>query len=114
MSEIDNNISKLISKDELPFEVNKTVQQQLNYHLQLKMASSKVKQNSIIPFIGSLVTTKLMGVKISVIAVAMFALIGYNEINRPASTFPLADTISVSKSIDSIGAFSVDDSLMVY
>ncbi len=114
MSEINNNISELIGKDELPFEVNDSIQQQLNYHMQLKNASSKVKQNSIIPFIGGLLTTKLLGVKISVVAVAMFAFVGYNEMNSPSSVFPLADTISVSKSIDSIASFSIDDSLMVY
>jgi len=114
MSKIDDKLNNLLSKDKLPFEASNAIQQQLNYHLQLKTASSKVKQNSVIPFLGGLLTTKLLGLKISVITVLLCTLIGYNQMNKPSSSFPLADTISISKSIDSIGSYSVDDSLMVY
>ncbi len=114
MSEINNTINNLIRKDELPFEVNSSIQQQLNYHLQLKTASSKVKQNAIIPFIGGLLSTKLIGLKVSILTVTLFAFIGYKQINNPSSIHPFADTTSTLKPIDSLGSILADDSLMVY
>jgi len=114
MFEFDDKIRELVGKDELPFEANSSIPQQLNYYYQLKMSSTKVKQNSIIPLLGSLFTTKILGVKISIVAIAMFALIGYNQINHPSSSPIYADTIDVSKPIDSVGLFSVDDSLIHY
>jgi hypothetical protein len=114
MLKSDNKLSQLLKNDELPFEVDTSILERLNYHLQLKTASSKVKQNSIFPFFGSLLTTKLLGFKVSVLAIAMFTYIGYNEMNKPNLSFPISDSVNVSKSIDSINSLSIDDSLIVH
>ncbi len=114
MSKSNNKLSELVKKDELPFEVDTSIQERLNYHLQLKMASAKVKQNSIFPFFGGLLTTKLLGFKVSLLAIAMFTYIGYNEMNKPNLSFPISDSVNISKSIDSTNSLLVDDSLIVH
>ena len=114
MSKIDDQIKALLSKDELPFEADHSIQERLNYHLQLKTASSKVKQNSIVPFFSGLLATKLLGVKISLVAVMFFFFIGYKGLNTPSASFPVVDSINVSGPADTIGAFLCKDSLHVY
>lgn len=114
MSKLDNKITELFKKDELPFDADHSIQERLNYHLQLKTASAKVKQNSIIPFFGSLIATKFLGVKISMIVIVLFTYVGYNEINKPNLLFPVSDSINISTPIDTIGSLTNEDSLFIY
>lgn len=111
MNNIDNKLKQLLSKDELPFEADMAIQQQLNYHMQLKASSSKVKQNSFVPFLAGIFSAKLIGWKVSILSIAFFAMIGYKQINNNHSNFNYLDTANVSESVDTVGFSLCGDTL---
>lgn len=100
MDKLNKNLENLIKKDELPFNPNPAIQNRLNYHLQLKNASSEVKQNSIVSILSVFFTSKLLGLKISLVSIAFFTFFGYQQINSPSDSLPILDTAYVSKPID--------------
>lgn len=111
MSETDKKLHNLIMNDELGFEANPAIQQRLNYHMQLMATKAPVKQNSLIPLLGGIFTTKFFGLKISMLAVLLFVIIGYNQISRPTLIYSTADTVYVQKNIDTLSYQSTTDSL---
>ncbi|MDF1547254.1 MAG: hypothetical protein P1P88_05500 [Bacteroidales bacterium] len=113
MIELDKNLQNLIANDELPFKADPSIQQRLNYHMQLKASRAQVKQNSLIPFLSGVFTSKLIGLKISLLTVALL-FIGYRQINHPSVSFSSADTAYVSRSIDTLNFQTTFDSLSIY
>ena len=111
MSDLDKKIKELLSNDKIPFEVDPAIQQRLNYQLQLKASSATIKQNSIFPFLATFFTTKLLGLKISVLTIVLFTFIGYKQINHPNSIYTGTDTASVYQSMDTLNNLAADDTL---
>jgi len=111
MSKTNKKLYDLIGNDELGFEADPAIQQRLNYHMQLMASKAQVKQNSLFPLFGGIFTAKLLGLKISMLAVAVFMIIGYNQVNRPTAIFSTADTVYVQKNIDTLSYQSLSDSL---
>lgn len=113
MMELDKNLQNLISNDELPFVVDPSIQQKLNYHMQLKASRARVKQNSLFPFFAGVFTSKLLGLKISLLTIALI-FIGYKQINNSSVSFSTADTSYVSKNIDTLNLKAGFDSLIIH
>lgn len=109
MDRLDKNMEDLIKKDELPFVPNPAIQNRLNYHLQLKSTSSQIKQNSVLSILSVFFTSKLLGIKISVLSIAFFAYFGFQQMNTPAVNLPILDTAFVSRPLDTSGLFIPSD-----
>ncbi len=113
MSDIDTKLRELLNKDELPFEADLSIQQRLNYHLQIKIASSEVKQNSVAAYLNEILSTKFIGWKVSILSIAFFILIGYRQINNNTSIYINNDTTNISKPVDTLGFYSTDDTVKI-
>ena len=110
MLEINKNISDLIQNDQLPFEPDPAIEIRLLNHLQLKAAYSKPRQNMIMPIFTGFLTSKLLELKIGVVAAIMIGFIGFKQLNNQSNKITVTDTCSVNLKGDSIGYLQVMDS----
>ena len=110
MSEFDSTIKGLVQNDKLGFEPDPKIELRLLNHLQMKAAYSKPRQNMIIPFISTILSTKLIGLKIVVAATIVIGFAGFKQLNNHSAKIINRDTCSAYEKSDSVGYLKVMDS----
>lgn len=110
MLEIDATIKDLIQNDRIDFEPNPAIKIRLKNHLQMKIGSSVLKQNSMLPFFTGFLSTKLIGFKVGVITALIIGIVGLRQFNNQSGKIITTDTCFVNEKTDSIGYLKVMDS----
>jgi hypothetical protein len=111
MSENYMFFQEILKNDKLNFEADPAIEQRLMYHFQLKASSSKIKRNSLLPFLETIFSTRFISLKIGFVALIIFIAFGMKQFKAPkemnlhadtASAFRVHDTLCSLSSVDSI------------
>jgi|GEM_PF-5817316 hypothetical protein len=111
MIEIDTIIKDLIQSDKLHFEPDPSIELRLKNHLQMKISSSPTKQNMLLPFFTGFLSSKLIGLKLSIMVALIIGFAGLRQINHQENKTFATDTCNVNSISDSIGYMEVMDSI---
>lgn len=111
MSENYMSFDEILKSDKLNFEADPAIEQRLMYHFQLKAGASKIKRNSLLPFLDTIFSTRFVSLKIGFAALIIFIAFGMKQLKAPKEMNLHADTASVFHAHDTLCYLSSVDSI---
>lgn len=110
MENFNDILATHIQNDKLKSKPSDLVFNELRNQMLINAATTKTKQNSIIPPFSSIVGNKYVAWKISVAAVLLISFMGIKQINKNNLYIQSADSTQVKQSLDTLNIQLVDSS----